>query len=155
MVVQFLQALACGRTDPLLTIVRPWGVAGFLWLGGSRQSRRRRRREFESRRYPIGTPDKFSHRICTNLRGPPDRPWGVRTPGPPRPATPLVRPKKNSDQTFAKEVGYSPFCSWHGLETYLMHAHVQGDSIEEPTEAVLTRRALQQSRTAEGYSTTV
>jgi hypothetical protein len=28
------------------------------------------------------TPQKFSHRICTNLRGPPDRPRGVRTPGP-------------------------------------------------------------------------
>jgi hypothetical protein len=40
---------------------------------------------------PLGTPHKFSHRICTNLKGPPDRPWGgVRIPGPPRPATRLI-----------------------------------------------------------------
>jgi hypothetical protein len=44
---------------------------------------------FQTQRGPRGYP-KFSHRICTNLRGPPDRPWGVRTPGPPRPATPLI-----------------------------------------------------------------
>jgi hypothetical protein len=66
---------------------------GRSWVfvaGGSRQSRRRRRREFDSRRYPRYPTHKFSHRICTNLKGPPDRRWGVRTPGPPRPATPLT-----------------------------------------------------------------
>jgi hypothetical protein len=30
---------------------------------------------------PLGTPHKFSHRICRNLRGPPDRPWGSGPPG--------------------------------------------------------------------------
>jgi hypothetical protein len=25
---------------------------------------------------PLSTPVTFSHRICTNLRGPPDLPWG-------------------------------------------------------------------------------
>jgi hypothetical protein len=52
-------------------------IQGRSWafvVGGSRQSRRRRRREFDSRRYPRYS-HKFSHRICTNLRGPPDRPW--------------------------------------------------------------------------------
>jgi hypothetical protein len=33
---------------------------------------------------PLGTPPKFSHRICTNLRGPPDRHWGGGS-GPPDP----------------------------------------------------------------------
>jgi hypothetical protein len=60
------------------------GVAGFLWLGVQTIEAPYRRREFDSRKYPIGTPDKFSHRICKNLRGPPDRRcMGGPDPGPP------------------------------------------------------------------------
>jgi hypothetical protein len=66
------------------------GVAGFLWLGGP-DNRGAVGAENSTAEGTLGNPPpKFSHRIFTNLKGPPDRPWGVRTPGRPRPATPLL-----------------------------------------------------------------
>jgi hypothetical protein len=74
------------------------GVAGFLWLGVQTIEAP------QAGTTTAGYPHKFSHRICTNLRGPPDRPWGpdprtpkgvagrgVPDPRIPRPATPLSK----------------------------------------------------------------
>jgi hypothetical protein len=73
--------------------MKEWYCQGRSWVfvaGGSRQSRHRRRREFDSRRY-LRHPHKFSHRICTNLRGPPDRRWGGPDPWTPPPPGQLRR----------------------------------------------------------------
>jgi hypothetical protein len=78
----------CPTLQVLSTMIYIQGCSWVFVAGGSRQSRRRSA-ENSTAEGTLGTPHKFSHRICTNLRGPPDRPWGVRTPGPPRPATPL------------------------------------------------------------------
>jgi hypothetical protein len=57
------------------------GVAGILWLGGT-DNRGAVGAENSTAEGTLGTPHKFSHRICTNLRGPPDRRWGGGGPDP-------------------------------------------------------------------------
>jgi hypothetical protein len=58
-----------------LCVLARRGVAGFLWLGGP-DNRGAVGAENSTAEGTLGTPHKFSHRICTNLRGPPDPPWG-------------------------------------------------------------------------------
>jgi hypothetical protein len=78
---------AIKNSKSILPAVRR-GVAGFLWRGGP-DNRGAAGAENSKAEDTPRYPHKFSHRICINLRGPPDRPWGeVPTPGPPASYTP-------------------------------------------------------------------